>query len=108
MDGLILGLFLLYIVRFLFIWLHQVLAAAREIFLGSCGIFPCCAWPLCLRCAGPVVVASGILVPQPEIEPVFPALQGGFLTPALPGESLLLLSKAVFAFTLLTKKVRRS
>ena len=48
-------------------------------------------------------MASDILVPQPETEPAFPALQGGFLTPAPPGKSQLLLSKAVFAFTLLIK-----
>ena len=32
--------------------------------------------------------ACGILVPQPGIEPASPALEGGFFTPGLPGESL--------------------
>ena len=32
--------------------------------------------------------AFGILVPQPGIEPVIPALQGEFLTTGLPGKSL--------------------
>ena len=29
--------------------------------------------------------ACGVLVPQPGIEPTFPALQGGFVTPGPPG-----------------------
>ena len=32
--------------------------------------------------------ACGILVSQPGIEPTFPALAGGFLTPGPPGKSL--------------------
>ena len=32
--------------------------------------------------------ACGILVPQPGIEPVSPALQGGYLTTGPPGKSL--------------------
>ena len=35
-------------------------------------------------------VACGILVPQPEIEPMSPELQGRFLTTGPPGKSLLL------------------
>ena len=31
--------------------------------------------------------ACGILVPRPGIEPAFPALEGGFLTPGPPGKS---------------------
>ena len=31
--------------------------------------------------------ASGILVPQPGMEPVYPALEGGFLTTGPPGKS---------------------
>ena len=34
--------------------------------------------------------ACGILVPRPEIEPMSPALQGGFLTTESPGKSLIL------------------
>ena len=32
--------------------------------------------------------ACGILIPQPGIEPVSPALEGGFLTTGPPGKSL--------------------
>lgn len=35
-----------------------------------------------------VPVASGILVPGPGIEPVSPALEGGFLSTGIPGKSL--------------------
>ena len=31
--------------------------------------------------------ASGILVPQPVMEPAYPALEGGFLTTGPPGKS---------------------
>ena len=31
--------------------------------------------------------ASGILVPQPGMEPAYPALEGGFLTTGPPGKS---------------------
>ena len=33
-------------------------------------------------------VARGILVPQSQIEPIPPALEGKVLTPGLPGKSL--------------------
>ena len=54
--------------------------------ISSCGVWP-------LECMGLVVAASElscsmtceILVPQPEIEPASPALQGGFLTIGLQG-----------------------
>ena len=47
------------------------------------------------ECSGSVVathqlscpMACGILVPQPEMEPTSPALEGGFLTTGLPGKS---------------------
>ena len=47
------------------------------------------------ECAGSVVAAyglscpeaCGILVPRPGIEPVSPALEGGFLTTGPPGKS---------------------
>ena len=32
--------------------------------------------------------ACGILVPRPGIEPMFPALEGGFLTTGPPGKSI--------------------
>ena len=35
-------------------------------------------------------MARGILVPQPGIEPVSPALEGGFLTAGPPEKSLVL------------------
>ena len=37
---------------------------------------------------GPCHMAYGILVPQPEIEPMPPALEAGFLTTGLVGKSL--------------------
>ena len=41
-----------------------------------------------LQCSwASVVAARGILVPQPEIEPVSPALQGTFLNTGPPGKS---------------------
>ena len=53
------------------------------------------AWLLSLWHLGSVVVthwpgcpeACGILVPQPGIEPMSPALEGGFLTTGPPGKS---------------------
>ena len=52
-------------------------------------------WDLLLRCMDSLVVvcrlscstACRILVPQPEIQPVSPALQSGFLTTGPPGKS---------------------
>ena len=71
--------------------------------LSSCGArapervgsVVCGMWALSLRCAGSVVVAHrlscptacGILVPQPGIEPVSSALEGGFFTTGPPGKS---------------------
>ena len=40
-------------------------------------------------------VACGILVPHPEVKPISPALQGGFLTTAPPGTSLCQLSSGI-------------
>ena len=42
------------------------------------------------QCVGSLVVACGILVPQPGTESVSPALEGGFLTTGPPGMSLFL------------------
>ena len=50
----------------------------------QCKVFSCGT-----RCCP---VACGILVPQPRIEPVSPALEGRFLTTGLPGKSLLLMA----------------
>ena len=99
--------FFYYLFVCLFIWLCRVLVAA-------CGIFHCGVQALrCgtrasfqLWCVGPRAcrlsscgvqgsrahrfscpVACGILVPQPGIEPVSPALEGGFLTTGPPGKS---------------------
>ena len=72
----------------LFIWLHQVLVWHTGSSLYHAGSFvevhrltgygasvTCCA-------------ARGISVPQPGIEPVFPALQGRVLPPGPRGKSL--------------------
>ena len=53
----------------------------------------CSAWALCCSAGDSLVAehrvsfpsASGILVPGPGIEPVFPALEGGFLNTGPPG-----------------------
>ena len=66
----------------------QVFVAALRISVMSCGIF------LLLRTDSLVVawglsysLECGILVPWPGIQPVSPALQGGFLTPGPRGKS---------------------
>ena len=59
----------------------------------SMGYLRCGTWALQLWFEGLVArgIACGILVSQVGIEPMSPALQGGFLTPGPPGKSLLLL-----------------
>ena len=66
-----------------FIWLCQVLVAAR-------GIFRCRAQTLVVLCGSVVAAhrlscpkACEILVPRPGIEPMSPALQAGFFTELL-------------------------
>ena len=72
--------------------------------LSSCGVWAAGSvgsvvggtWALLLKCASSVVVsrglssspACGILVPQPGIEPMSPALEGGFFTTGPLGKSL--------------------
>ena len=61
---------------------------------SHCGGFSCCR-AQALGCIDTVAVAyklispvaGGILVPQPRIEPVSPALGGGFLTTGAPGKT---------------------
>ena len=79
---------------YLFIWLRRVLVVARGILVAACRIFHCSAWAsLWLWCAGSKArglncpTECGILVPQPGIEPMSPALEGGFLTTGPPGKS---------------------
>ena len=63
---------------------------------GHVGSVVCSVWALSLRHVSSVVVVHrlscptvcGILVPQPGIEPVSPALEGGFFTSGPPGKSL--------------------
>ena len=73
--------------KYLFIWLGWVLVVAREIFLALCGIFPCGARDslVAVQTVSPPHVG---FVSQLGIEPVSPALQGGFLTSGPPGKSL--------------------
>ena len=59
---------------FLCFWLHQALVTALHIFVVAHR----------LDCPA----ACGILVPQPGIETVSPALEGSFLTTGSPGKSL--------------------
>ena len=62
---------------------------------SHCGGFSCCkAWALGLEGSAVVahglscLMACGFLVARPMIEPVFPALAGGFLSTMPPGKSL--------------------
>ena len=64
----------------LFIWLLRVLVATCRIFVTVYGF-------LLLWCRVSRPVECGILVPQPRIKPMSPALEGGFLTTGLPGKS---------------------
>ena len=68
---------------FFFMWLCQVSIAARGIFVEVCKIFPCGEWALYCGmwspdCMGPVAPWHVVLVPQSEIEPMCPALEGRF------------------------------
>ena len=75
--------------KFLFIWLCQVLVAAFRISVVSWGSFVAArrllssydAWAWLLR-------RTRDLISPTVIEPVFPALEGGFLTTGSPGKSL--------------------
>ena len=75
--------------------LRQVLVAACGIFVVALRLLSSCS-ARAPQGAGSVVAARrlscpaacGILVPQPGIEPAFPALEGGFLTTGPPGKSL--------------------
>ena len=58
-------------------WLHWVSAAACKILVAEHGLSSC----------GTQAMACGILVPQPGIKPMSPALQGRFLTTGPPGKS---------------------
>ena len=71
---------------YLFIWLCQVLVAARRLFVAVRGL-PRCGTQA-LEHAGLVApLTCGFLVPRPGIEPASPALEGRFLTTRPPGKS---------------------
>ena len=67
---------------YLFIWLCQALVAACKVFIefgvGSADLAHR------LSCS----IACGILIPRPGVEPVSPALAGGFLSTGPPRKSL--------------------
>ena len=78
---------------FIYFWLSRVLVAARRIFVAAHGSsLRCVGFSLVVARAGSVVAACelscsaacGILVPLPGIEPMPPALEGGFLTTGPP------------------------
>ena len=78
----------IYLFIHLFIWLHWVLVASHgswahrlDLWCRHVGTVVAASW---LSCSS----ACGILVPQLGIEPMFPALQGGFLTTGPSGKSL--------------------
>ena len=99
---------------YVFIWLHRALVAACGIFRCGTQALHCGTWALehagsvvavcglsrcdsqALECTGSVVAAHRlscptaceILLPQPGIEPMSPALEGGFLTTGPTGNSL--------------------
>ena len=88
-------------VIYLFTWLRQILVVALEIFIASSRIFRCGAQTVVVARGLQSVQASiavtdkfscctacGILVPWPGIEPMSPALQGGFLTTGPPGRQM--------------------
>ena len=57
--------------------------------LSSCGARAVeCADSVAVVCRFSCPAACGILVPWSEIQPAFPALEGGFLTTGPPGKSL--------------------
>ena len=81
---------LLFKKKYYFIWLCWLLVGARGIFGASCRIF--CCWhtdPLVAAHRLSHSRAHGSLVPHPGIKLVFPALQGRFLTPELPGKGFI-------------------
>ena len=71
-----------------FVVAHGLFIVAYRL-LSNCGV-------QAPECTGSIVVVRGlscpttwgILVPQPEIEPMSPALEGGFLTTGPPGKSV--------------------
>ena len=67
---------------FIYFWLHQVFRCRRKAlylwYSGSVEAVPMLSCPM----------ACGILVPQPGIKSVPPALEDGFLTTRPPGKSL--------------------
>ena len=75
----------------LFIWPSQVLAAARRIFCFRAGTLQLSRSGF--RSCG--VQACGIA--RPESKPMFPALQGRFLTTGPPGKVLVAQSNRLFA-----------
>ena len=85
----------LFIFKFLFVYFLVALGlrCSTWILIVSFGILNCTTQSLDVAVGSKVVVcglscsaACGILVPQSGIEPVFPALQGGFLTTGPPGK----------------------
>ena len=79
---------------FIYFWLHWVLVAVHVLFVAACRLLSRYDAGVTDR-VGSVVAAHGlsctaacgILVPRPGIEPVSPALEGGFFTTAPPGKS---------------------
>ena len=66
--------------------MSQVLVASCGIFVESCGILPCGS--VIAEHGHSCSAANGILVSRPGIEPIFPTLQGRFLTTEPPVKSL--------------------
>ena len=74
---------------YLSLLLHLILVAAGGILscslLRPSGCLIVHLWLCSLACKPSYLLAWGILVPQPGIEPASPALADGFFTTGLPG-----------------------
>ena len=80
---------------FIFSCVGSLLQPAGVSLVVARGLCSCGTWAP-ERVVGSVVVARGILVLRPGIEPASPALEGGFLTTGPLGKSLNHISKGDF------------
>ena len=85
------------IITLLIYWLHPVLAVARRTLIKAHGLLSNCGFYVlghvgsAVEVLGLSCLACGIFVPWLDIEPMSPALDGGFLTTETPEKSLFIL-----------------
>ena len=72
----------------IFIWLHWVLVAMCGLLIAADGLLSSCGSVVTV-CGLHCPLAYEILVPQPGIKPLSPALEGRFSTIGPPGKPLL-------------------